>query len=236
MSTPIENQQPSAGQPPQKPFLLEHSAVLITLILGLLYAIGSASQGGFLHALGIEATRFQFSFNWYVYQGFYIGSLLYSKAAVWLLLIIPLVLGFLIGWQWIAQRCWPWLTERFELNRARQDNANIEQRSSLVAYMFYTIVLGFYGFVFLMLLLWMSEQAGKARAMEVLDAIEAGDRPLKVMVVKGKGQSDKVEGYSLHCSSTQCAYLVKGKVIIYNNEGIEKIEFALPTQSSPPKE
>lgn len=202
--------------------MLKHASVIISLLLAGLYALGLTFQQGYLRELGIEETQFTLSIDRIFFQGFASAVDMGSKGLGYLFLsaagiVLVAELGVFIG-DWINR------TDVYlKIKSAFMDNNSQVSESAfgkLSVKLFAYISLAVFLYALLLAALLMSDRSGVEYAKSFIQRASKGI--LHKQSIMLKNEEKPIEGFSIICSTLQCAYYVEGRTMVLNHRDILK--------------
>jgi hypothetical protein len=204
--------------------MLKHASILISLALAGLYALGLTFHQGFLRELGIEETQFILALDRVFFQGFVSTMNMGSKGLVYLFLsaggvVLVAEVGVLVG-SWINR------TDLYSKVRSIFVSQNNKQSSessfgNFSAKAFAYLGLALFLFMLLLAALLLSDRSGGEYAKRFIANTTNGVLHKKLIELKSNEKSYK--GYSIICSTLQCAYYIEGKAVVLNNRDIYRV-------------
>jgi hypothetical protein len=200
--------------------MLKHASVIISLLLAGLYALGLTFQQGYLRELGLEETQFALSIDRTFFQGFVSAIDMGSKGLGYLFLsaagiVLIAELGVFIG-DWINRTdIYLKIKSAFMGNNSQVAESAFGKLSvKLFAYIGLAIVL----YVLLLVALIMSGRSGEEYAKSFIKRTSKG--VLHKQSIMLKSEEKPIVGYSIICSTLQCAYYVEGRTMVLNHRDI----------------
>ena len=204
--------------------MLKHLSVFISLALASLYMLGLVSYQSFLRHLGIEETQFPLTLDRTFFQGFVLATDLGVRESIFLymssaVIVIVAEAAFLLS-ELLAKS--DVLTKIRNHVRWFDKVYPVNSFSVLANKMFtYTSIVIIFLIVVLVAVI-ASDKTGYEFSKRFIENAKNGVLVKKSVTLKYNGE--KIEGYSIVCNSTQCAYLVGRKTIVINNSDVYKIE------------
>ncbi|WP_319548087.1 hypothetical protein [Desulfogranum marinum] len=200
--------------------MLKHASIIISLTLAGLYVIGLSFHQGFLSELSIEESLFQLSPDRTFFTGFVSVVTILSPSIVYLFFS-----AFLIVMMAEVASLMPRYVNTEEiykyLRKIGFEKSNLLKKGSFLDFSSKAFVLsGFMLIFYLMILVAIlsSVKSGKEYAKSYVNKIEKNEIPVKTLSLKNS--NEKLEVYSLICSSTHCAYYSKGKTLVVSNREV----------------
>lgn len=204
--------------------MLKHASVFISLILAGLYALGLTFHQGFLRELGLQETQFALSVDRTFFEGFMAAAQMGVKGILYLIgsaagVLIIAELGVL-ALDWINKTD---LKQKL-FKKPNKTSTSQEQNSfadfSLKAFSYILVALILCSFLLLVLIL--SDKSGMEWALKFKE--NAMSDKYKVNSIKLYKDKESMKGYLIICNNLQCAYLVNGSTIVFNNRDIEWVK------------
>ena len=205
--------------------MMKYAAVVISIVLAALYALGASYRSGFVRAFNLEYSQFPLPIEGVFYNGYFSAinisagliSGLFALAAC--ILCLSVVVIAISKHQATEQASNKFILSLRSIFSPKEVIPFLE--NSFVSFCFR--VLCFTGLFLIALLILVkamikSDNVGQKYAKDYSQKMAAGDVPEKTLTFKEGVESRK--GYTIICSSSQCAYQVEGKTIVYNHQDI----------------
>jgi hypothetical protein len=201
----------------------------IPIVTAVLYLLGSFFYQGFMGKLNLEGSQFPLAVDQNLFYGFFALISLSAKQIVFFMIAAESSVAVSSMAIYLSS------SERFRASAVRliqlfqrKDKtppplqtppkvawiAKFSAQMLIISIVIFILILG------VTLVAWSASHSGEESAKVLLKKIEDGKQPSVDIFLVGK--RDPINGFTLLCNATHCAYLVNKDVVIYPLSGIEK--------------